>query len=45
MKKTLKNQMKYYKIVEEIVDFNKRTQNQLGEGLKISTPNQMLSRL
>ena len=31
------------KIVQEILDFNK--QNQMEKGLKILTPNQMLSRL
>ena len=35
---------KILKIVEEILDFNNK-QNQIGEGLKILTPNQMLSRL
>ena len=34
---------KILKIVEEILKFNK--QNQSGEGLKILTPSQMLSRL
>ena len=34
---------KILKIVEEILNFNKETQQ--GEGLKILTPNQMLSRL
>ena len=34
---------KILKIVEEILEFNK--QNQSGKGLKILTPNQMLSRL
>ena len=34
---------KIVKIVEEILKFNK--QQQLGTGLKILTPNQMLSRL
>ena len=34
---------KILKIVKEILEFNE--QNQLGEGLKILTPNQMLSRL
>ena len=34
---------KMLKIVEEILEFNK--QNQSGKGLKILTPNQMLSRL
>ena len=35
---------KILRIVEEILDFN-NNQNQIGEGLKILTPNQMLSRL
>ena len=35
---------KILKIVEEILDFNNK-QNQLGRGLKILTPRQMLSRL
>ena len=35
---------KILKIVEEILDFNNK-QNQIGKGLKILTPNQMLSRL
>ena len=34
---------KILEIVEEILNFNK--QNQEGKGLKILTPNQMLSRL
>ena len=34
---------KILKIAKEILDFNK--QNQIGKGLKILTPNQMLSRL
>ena len=34
---------KILKVVEEILEFNK--QNQSGKGLKILTPNQMLSRL
>ena len=34
---------KILKIVEEILEFNR--QNQQGKGLKILTPNQMLSRL
>ena len=34
---------KLLKIVEEILEFNE--QNQLEEGLKLLTPNQMLSRL
>ena len=32
-------------IVKEILDFNKQNQCQKGEGLKILTPGQMLSRL
>ena len=33
------------KIEKKILDFNKKIQNQWGKGLKILTPNQMLSRL
>ena len=36
---------KILKIVEEVFDFNKKIQKQQGLGLKILTPNQMLSRL
>ena len=36
---------KILKIFEEILNFNNNRQNQEGEGLKILTPNQMLSRL
>ena len=32
-------------IVERFIKFNDKIQKQLGEGLKILTPNQMLSRL
>ena len=32
-------------IVEEIIIFNRENQNQSGKGLKILTPDQMLSRL
>ena len=32
-------------IINEILDFNKEIQKQQGSGLKIPTPNQMLSRL
>ena len=32
-------------IINEILDFNKEIQKQQGSGLKILTPNQMLSRL
>ena len=35
---------KILKIVEEILDFNNK-QNQIGKGLKMLTPSQMLSRL
>ena len=44
-KKIKKNEQpnEILKIVEEILEFNK--QNQSGKGLKILTPNQMLSRL
>ena len=43
MKKKIKKPDKILKIVKEILNFNK--QNQEGEGLKILTPNQMLTRL
>ena len=36
---------KIFKIVEKILDFNKRIRKQQGLGLKMLTPNQMLSRL
>ena len=36
---------KILKTVEEILDFNKKIRKQQGLGLKILTPNQMLSRL
>ena len=39
----IKNPYKIVEIVKKILKFNK--QNQSGEGLKILTPNQMLSRL
>ena len=44
-KKEIENEKpgKILKIVEEILEFNE--QNQSGKGLKILTPNQMLSRL
>ena len=41
--KEIEKPNKILKIVEKIVEFNK--QNQLGEGLKMLTPDQMLSRL
>ena len=36
---------KTLEIVEEIIIFNRENQNQSGKGLKILTPDQMLSRL
>ena len=36
---------KILEIVEEIIIFNRENQNQSGTGLKILTPDQMLSRL
>ena len=36
---------KILKIVEEILNFNKKIQKQSGKGLKVLTPDQMLSRL
>ena len=36
---------KIVKIIEEILNFNKKIQKKSGQGLKILTPNQMLSRL
>ena len=41
--KKIEQPAKILKIVEEILEFNE--QDQSGEGLKILTPNQMLSRL
>ena len=41
--KEIKKSNEIIDIVEEILEFNK--QNQQGQGLKILTPNQMLSRL
>ena len=43
MKKNIEQPDKILKIVEKILEFNK--QNQSGQGLKMLTPNQMLSRL
>ena len=45
MKKKIEKRDKILKIVKEILDFNKRIQKQQGLGLKILTPNQILSRL
>ena len=36
---------KILKIVEEVLEFNKKIQKQQGLGLKILTPNEMLNRL
>ena len=44
-KKKTKNPDKILKIVEEIFNFNKKIQEQPGHGLKLLTPDQMLSRL
>ena len=41
--KNIEQQAQILKIVEEVLEFNK--QNQSGKGLKILTPNQILSRL
>ena len=43
MKKKVEQPEKILKLVKEIIDFNK--QNKIGKGLKILTPDQMLSRL
>ena len=51
IKKMSKNEIeigkpnKIFKIVKDILEFNKKIQNKLGGGLKMLTPNQMLSRL
>ena len=45
MKKNMEKPDKILKIVEEILDFNKKIRKQQGSGLKILTSNQMLSRL
>ena len=45
MKKTIENPDKVLEIVKEILDFNEEIQKQRGRGLRILTPNQMLSRL
>ena len=45
MKKKMEKPDKILKIVEEILDFNKKIRKQQGSGLKILTSNQMLSRL
>ena len=43
--KKTKNPDKILKIVQEIFNFNKKIQEQPGHGLKLLTPDQMLSRL
>ena len=43
MKQKLNNQIKYWKLLQKILDLNK--QNQIWKGLKILTPDQMLDRL
>ena len=43
--KKTKNPDKILKIVEEIFNFNKKIQEQPRHGLKLLTPDQMLSRL
>ena len=43
--KEIEQPNKILKIVEEILDFDKKIQKKSGKGLKILTPNQMLSRL
>ena len=45
MKKKIEKPDKVLEIVKEILDFNKEIQKQRGQGLRILTPNQMLSRL
>ena len=45
MKKTIEKPDKVLEIVKEILDFNEEIQKQRGRGLRILTPNQMLSRL
>ena len=45
MKKKIEQPDKILEIVKEILNFNKRIQKQSGKGLKILTPDQMLSRL
>ena len=43
--KEIEQPKKILKIVEEVLDFNKKIQKQQGLGLKILTPNQMICRL
>ena len=45
MKKKTEKPDKTLEIVEEILIFNRENRKQQGSGLKISTPNQMHSRL
>ena len=44
-KKQIEQPEKILKIVEEVLNFNKKIRKQQGLGFKILTPNQMLSRL
>ena len=43
--KEIKKPLEMVDIVESILKFNRQTQHQKGQGLKILTPEQMLSRL
>ena len=45
MKKKIEKPDKVLEIIKEILDFNEEIQKQRGQGLRILTPNQMLSRL
>ena len=45
MKKKIEKPDKVLEIVKEILAFNEEIQKQRGQGLRILTPNQMLSRL
>ena len=45
MKKKIEKPDKVLEIVKEILDFNEEIQKQRGQGLRILTSNQMLSRL
>ena len=45
IKKKIEQPDKILEIVKEILNFNKKIQKQSGKGLKILTPDQMLSRL
>ena len=45
MKKKIEQTDKILKIIEEVLNFNKKIKKQSGQGWKILTPSQMLSRL